>query len=115
MNKKLIFTAILSGIVMIFIPLLTVDTSQTEEGIASIFTLLFAIDPVYTLAVGIFAGTDRKSLWALPIITAVFFILGFGLIFTFSDIMVYMYGLCYLLTGTLAMFFIDIILRKRRN
>lgn len=115
MSKKLVFSIILSGVMMILLPFMTVDTSGTELGIASIYTNLYVVNPVYTLGIGIFAGTDREKLWSLPLITAVFFILGFGLIISFADILVYMYALCYLLTSTLAMFFIDFLLKRRKD
>ncbi len=115
MSRKLVFSAILSGVIMFFLPFLTVDISGTEYGIASLYNTLFVINPIYTLGIGIFSGTDKDNLWPLPIITVAFFILAFGFIVSFTDIMVYMYALCYLLTSTLAMFFIHFIKQRRKD
>lgn len=115
MSKKLVFSLILSGIVMFFVPLVAVEPTNTELGMASIFTNLFVINPIFTLGIGIFAGTDKDKLWPLPIFNSLFFMLSYGFIFGFKDLMVYMYGICYLLTATLAMFFIHFIKLKRKD
>lgn len=115
MSKKLIFSLIFSGVIMFFIPLVAVDPSGSDTAMASVFTNLFVINPVFTLGIGIFAGTDKDKLWPLPIFNSLFFIISYGLIFSFADLMVYMYGICYLLTSTLAMFFIHFIKTKRKD
>ena len=115
MSKKLIFSLIFSGVIMFFVPLVSVDPSGSELAMASVFTNLFVINPVFTLGIGIFAGTDKDKLWPLPICNSLFFIISYGLIFSFADLMVYMYGICYLLTSTLAMFFIHFIKTKRKD
>ena len=115
MSKKLVFSLIFSGIIMFFVPLVAIDPSGSELGMASVFTNLFVINPIFTLGIGIFAGTDKDKLWPLPIFNSLFFILSYGFIFGFTDFMVYMYGICYLLTSTLAMFFIHFIKLRRKD
>lgn len=115
MSKKLVFSLILSGVIMFFVPLVTVDPSGSELGILSVFTNLFVINPVFTLGIGIFAGTDKDKLWPLPLFNSLFFIISFGMLFGFGDMMIYMYALCYLLTSTLAMFFIHFLKNRRKD
>lgn len=115
MSKKLVFSLIFSGIIMFFVPLVAVDPSGSELGMASVFTNLFVINPFFTLCIGIFAGTDKEKLWPLPLFNTLFFIISYGLIFGFHDLMIYMYGICYLLTSSLAMFFIDFLKKRRKD
>ena len=47
-----------------------------DGGMAICFLLFFALNPIYAICVGAAAGKDGRKLWALPVITALLFLIG---------------------------------------
>ena len=70
---------------------------------AACFILFFALNPIYAITSGISAGKDLRTLWALPIITAVFFLAGTWLLFDMGETAFILYALIYLALGMAAM------------
>ena len=100
--KKLIVWTISAIILMIGFPWLAVKFAG-GDGMAICFILFFAINPLYAMVCGGFAGRNIKQLWALPIITAVLFLAGAWLFFEMGEIAFLLYCGCYFVIGTVAM------------
>ena len=66
------------------------------------FILFFAVNPIYAICSGAYAGKDIKIFWPLPIITALFFLLGTWLFFSMGEKAFILYALVYLLLGIVA-------------
>lgn len=99
-----------SAVIMFILPWLAVTFIRGDSGMMACFFLFFALNPVYAIFAGAYAGKDIKRLWALPIITAVFFLIGaqYGGRYAFI-----LYALIYLLLGLTAML-ISALVKKRR-
>ncbi len=81
---------------------------------AACFILFFAVNPIYAIVSGIYAGKDLRTLWALPIITAVSFLAGTWLYFDMGETAFILYALIYLGLGT-AVMLLSAVLKKKRQ
>lgn len=100
--KKLITWTILAILLMIGCPWLSVEFAGSA-GMAICFVLFFAINPLFSVFCGVFAGKDIKRLWLLPIISAALFLVGVWLLFEMGEPAFLLYCGCYLTIGIIAM------------
>ena len=101
--KKLILWIIASTVIMLAFPWLAVTFIKGDGGMAVCFILFFALNPIYVICAGVYAGKDKKRLWALPILTALFFLAGTWLFFDMGEKAFILYALVYLFLGITAM------------
>lgn len=101
--KKYLLWLAVSLFVMVGLPGLVLLTVQSDAGMAMLFILWFAINPVYALAVGALAGGDARRLWGLPFIPAGCFVAGAWLLLDFGDPAFFSYAAIYLAIGAAAM------------
>jgi len=78
------------------------------------FILFFAVNPLFSMVCGVFAGKDIKRLWPLPIITAGLFLIGTWLFFEMGETAFLLYCGCYLMIGIVAML-ISAFVNKRKQ
>ena len=78
------------------------------------FVLFFALNPIYAICVGAAAGRDGRKLWALPVITALLFLIGTWLFFDWREKAFVLYALIYLFLGIAAML-ISMFIKKKRK
>lgn len=99
-----------SAVIMLAFPWFAVTFIRGDSGMMTCFFLFYALNPVYAIIVGAYAGKDIKRLWALPVITTVFFLIGaqYGGRYAFI-----LYALIYLLLGLTTML-ISALVKKRR-
>ena len=106
--KKIIPWMLATAVIMLVFPWLAVTFIKGDGGMAVCFILFFAVNPIYAICSGAYASKDIKIFWPLPIITALFFLLGTWLFFSIGEkalilsILVYtffsrMFDLCCLL------------------
>lgn len=110
--KHLISWLIASAVVMFALPWLAVTFVNSDSGMAVCFVLLFALNPIYAIICGSYAGKNVKQLWVLPLITAVFFLIGTWLLFDMGEKAFILYALIYLALGIAAML-ISTTIKKR--
>lgn len=101
--KKLILWIISSTVIMLAFPWLAVTFIKGDGGMAVCFILFFVLNPIYVICAGVYAGKDKKRLWALPILTALFFLAGTWLFFDMGEKAFILYALVYLFLGITAM------------
>ncbi len=100
--KKLMIWILCAVVLMIGFPWLAVSFAGSA-GMAVCFILFFAINPLFAIACGVFAGSNIKKLWALPILVAGLFLLGVWLFFEMGEMAFLWYAGCYLVIGMIAM------------
>lgn len=102
--------------VMLLLPLLA--SFLPGEAVFAIAVLLFmAVDPLFSLCIGIAAGRDIRCLWYVPLLTVALYWVGAALFITGWNTTIWVYAAAYLLIGTAAMgasYGIRYFLRKRR-
>ena len=112
MKKNFILWLAVSAVVMLALPWLVVTFVKGDAGMAVCLLLFFAINPIYSVAIGVFAGKDMKHLWSLPVISAVLFLIGAWVLFEMGEMAFILYAVVYLVLGIAAML-ISMIIRKK--
>lgn len=85
MKKKFIRWLIGSAAVMLLLPWTTVTFAKSDAGMAISFLLFFAINPIYFITLGAFAGKNIKGMWSLPFFAATLFLLGVWIFFDLGE------------------------------
>lgn len=112
MKKNIIFWLAVTAAIMLAMPWLAVTLVKGDAGMAACFVLFFAVNPIYSVAIGVFAGKDVKHLWSLPVISAVLFLIGTWIFFDIGEMAFVLYAVVYLALGIVTML-ISMIIRKK--
>ena len=114
MKKSIILWLAASAVVMLAFPWLAVTFVKGDAGMAVCFLLFFAVNPLYSVIIGAFAGKDIRHLWSLPVISAVLFLIGTWIFFDMGETAFILYAAVYLVLGIAAML-ISMLIRKMLN
>ncbi len=101
--KKIIPWLAASAAVMLAPPWLMVTCVNGVSGMMVCFILFFAVNPIYAILAGAYAGRQIRSMWALPVVTAALFLLGAWLCVDIGEKTFLFYALGYLALGSIAM------------
>ena len=112
MKKNFILWLTASAVVILALPWLAVTLVKGDAGMAVCFLLFFALNPLYSVIFGVFAGKDMKHLWSLPIVSAALFLIGTWIFFDMGEMAFILYAVVYLVLGIVAML-ISMIIRKK--
>ena len=112
MKKNIILWMAASAAVMLAFPWLAVTFVKGDAGMAVCFLLFFAVNPLYSVINGAYAGKDVKYLWSLPVISAVLFLIGTWIFFDMGETAFILYAAVYLVIGIMAML-ISMFIRKK--
>lgn len=115
MKNNFILWVIISLVIMLVLPWLAVSFVKGDAGMAVCFILFFAVNPIYSVFLGVFAGKNRKRLWGMPVISAVLFLLGSWIFFNIGERAFILYAGVYLILGIAAMTISMIIHRKAQR
>lgn len=115
MKKDFILWLVVSAVIMLLFPFLAVTFVKADAGMAVCFILFYAVNPIYSVVIGIFAGKDIKRLWSLPIISSILFLADTWILFDMGEIAFIMYAVVYLIMGMLAMLGSMFISKKARQ
>lgn len=112
MKKNFVCWLVVSAIVMLVMPWMAVTFVKCDAGMAVSFLLFYAINPIYCVTIGAFAGKDMKHLWSLPVISAVLFLCGTWIFFDMGETAFILYAAVYLVLGITAMLIFMFIRKK---
>ena len=112
MKKNIILWLAVSAVVMLALPWIAVTFVKGDAGMAACFVLFFALNPLYSVILGVFAGKVVKHLWSLPVISAVLFLIGTWIFFDMGEMAFVLYAVVYLALGIVTML-ISMIIRKK--
>jgi hypothetical protein len=112
MKKSIILWMAASAVVMLALPWIAVTFVKGDAGMAACFVLFFALNPLYSVILGVFAGKDVKHLWSLPIVSAALFLIGTWIFFDMGEMAFVLYAVVYLVLGIVSML-ISMIIRKK--
>ena len=113
MKKHLVCTAI-SVIVMLLLPWCAVAFVPSDGGMLVSLLLLFAVNPISAVCIGIISGSKPRLLWPQPLLLSALFAVGAwkSLGITISDILPY--AAVYLAVGYLALL-LTVLLRHKKD
>ena len=112
MKNNFILWVMISMVIMLVLPWLAISFVKGDAGLAVCFILFFAVNPIYSVIMGVFSGKNIKSLWGMPVISAVLFLLGSWIFFSMGERVFILYAGVYLILGIAAMTISMIIHRK---
>ena len=112
MKKRVVMWVAASAIIMLVLPWLAVTFVKGDAGMAVCFLLFYAVNPIYSLIIGAFAGKYIKHLCSLPFISSVLYLFGVWIFFDMGEIAFIMYAAVYLALGMAAML-ISLLVRKK--
>ena len=115
MIKKNVICVLVSALIMLLFPGCAVTFMKGDGGMAACFLLFFVINPIASVAMGIFSGRNIHAAWFQPIILAVLFLLGTWMFFDMGELAFILYAAVYLLLGCAAMMISACIVRKRKD
>lgn len=112
MKKNIIVWVAVSAVVMLVFPWIAATFVKGDAGMAVCFLLFFAVNPLYSVLIGAFAGKGIRHLWSLPVISAVLFLIGTWIFFDMGEPAFILYAAVYLVLGIAAML-ISMLIRKK--
>ena len=104
MAKKRLCWLLAAVIIMILLPWFAVTFVKGDAGMAVCLILFFAINPVFSVLIGVFAGKDADRSWYLPVISPLLFIAGTWMFFDMEETAFVTDAGFYLMLGLAAMF-----------
>ena len=110
--KKILWGLAVSAFIMFALPWLAVTFVKGDGGMAACFLLFFAVNPLYSVIIGVFTGKNIRHLWSLPIISAMLFLIGTWIFFDMGETAFILYAAVYLILGIAAML-ISMLIRKK--
>lgn len=102
-NRKLIRWIGITLAVMFILPFAVAKHASECAGMALCMLLFLVINPIYSIILGIVAGRNIKTMWNLPLISAVAFLAGAWLFFDTHEPWFIVYATTYLCIGVVAM------------
>ncbi|MEY8517689.1 hypothetical protein AALC25_12415 [Lachnospiraceae bacterium 29-84] len=115
MKNNFILWFIISIGIMLVLPWFAGSFVKGDAGMAVCFLLFFAINPIYSVIMGVFAGKNIKRLWGMPVISAVLFLLGSWIFFSMGERAFILYACVYLILGIASMAISMMIHRKAQR
>ena len=112
MKQNIILCLAASAVVMLVFPWLAVTFVKADAGMAVCLLLFFAVNPLYSVLIGAYAGKDIRRLWSFPVISAVMFLIGTWIFFDMGETAFILYAAAYLALGIVAML-ISMLIRKK--
>ncbi len=106
---------IISAAMMVLLPWLTVTFVRGDAGMAICFILFFAVYPLFSIFLGVYAGRDVRRSWLLPLLNAVLFLAGVWICFDLGEPAFIAYALAYLAIGSVAMLVAGFVRKKRKK
>lgn len=85
---------LLSGIIMVLLPLLTVTLVKGDNGMAICFILFYVINPLFSIYIGY---TTNKLI--CPVVNSLLFLMGTWIFFDMGEIAFVYYAIVYLILG----------------
>lgn len=101
--RKIITLLLSIIIIMVVIPAIAVFTVRSDMGMAVMIILLFTVNPLFSIFLGMFCGADLKKMWYMPLLSALTFLVSSWIIFGF-DIDFSIYAAVYLIAGYFSAF-----------
>lgn len=103
MKKGLFMWMIITAIIMLGLPWFGITFAPANAGMAVCFLLWYAVNPVYSVLSGVYAGMEIKKRWWLPAAVAVLYVAGTWMFFEFGSIVFLAFGAVYLAIAAVAM------------
>jgi len=112
MTKRTIIPLLIAALVALLLPWLAVTFAK---GMAVIFLLFFAVNPITAVLLGVFSGGNVRMAWFQPLLFAALFLLGTWVFFTMAEMAFVLYAAAYLILGYAAMLLTWCAAKRKRS
>ena len=113
--KRFFLLLAASAFIMLALPWSAVTFVKGDAGMAVVFVLFFAVDPAWSLILGILGGGEPKAAWCLPVLSAGLFLAGTWIFFDIGETAFLLYAAIYLAIGLAAMLVTALVRRKTKH
>lgn len=115
MTKRTIIPLLIAALVALLLPWLAVTFAKGDNGMAVIFLLFFAVNPITAVLLGVFSGGNVRMAWFQPVLFAALFLLGTWVFFTMAEMAFVLYAAAYLILGYVAMLLAWCAAKRKRS
>ena len=105
---------LISTLIVCMLPILIAMIIPSETGMMVCLVLFFVVNPIYSAILGFMASKRGGFMKAVPVVSALMFIVGTTILFGLADYTFVLYGAYYLAISYTVMF-IKALLQMRRN
>ncbi|MBQ7921247.1 MAG: hypothetical protein IJ325_01540 [Clostridia bacterium] len=112
MKKRTILSIVLSLLVMVLVPVLTVYSVLGADALGLMYIYIMVLNPIVSIVIGILSGWGEKTQWYLPLINGVIYLIGSVVLMDF-DITWLIGAVVYFVLGIAAAYITNAI-RKRK-
>lgn len=102
-------------LVMVGLPWAAVTFADHDAGMAIMFVLLFGLNSMESMFVGVFAGLAVKQRWIFPMVNPAAFLLGVWTAFDWGNPDFYGYAIAYLSIAAVSMLATVVVVRNVRK
>ena len=115
MTKRNTILLLISALVALLLPWLAVTFVKGDNGMAVIFLLFFAVNPITAVLLGGVSGGNVRMAWFQPLLFAVLFLLGAWVFFTMAEMAFVIYAAVYLILDYAAMLLTWCAAKRKRS
>ena len=115
MTKRTIIPLLIAALVALLLPWLAVTFAKGDNGMAVIFLLFFAVNPITAVLLVVFSGGNVRMAWFQPLLFAALFLLGTWVFFTMAEMAFVLYAAAYLILGYAAMLLTWCAAKRKRS
>ena len=115
MTKRNTILLLISALVALLLPWLAVTFAKGDNGMAVIFLLFFAVNPIAAVLLGVFSSGNVRMAWFQPLLFAALFLLGTWAFFTMAEMAFVLYAAAYLILGYAAMLLAWCAAKRKRS
>lgn len=112
MKKTVVAVAAAAVIVSLLLPWAAVTFVPGDAGMAVCFLLFYGVNPIYSAAMGVFAGMKLRRRWCIPLLTSALILLGMQLLFAAGERAFLIYTAAYVIIGSVFMLISALINKK---
>ena len=113
--RKTLWAVMAMLLAMFVLPWAAVTFAPGDAGMAIMFVLLFGVNSMESLYVGIYSGMAVKQRWYLPLANAALFLLGVWTVFDWGNPDFCGYAVAYLAVSVLTMLITIVVVRNVRK
>ncbi len=114
MLKKKCICGLISAIIMLCLPLLTVTFLNNENGLAVFMLLIYVVNPITVMGIGIYSGKQINTMRLQPILLTFLFIAGSLIFWKLNTPKTLTYAAIYLIIGIVVMQMTSVIQSMKR-
>lgn len=111
MKKRIVFSLIISLLIMVALPLITIFLLGSDDILGILFLLLLILNPIASIVIGIISG-GQKVLWYLPVINSALYLLSYGIMVA-VDVTLIISAAVYIALGLAAAYITKVIKSKK--